>query len=184
MKPLNFEHVLMILRRIKGKTPLFFSGDIPAASPNENVVSTLQGVFKSKLNYEIPNSAISTAYRVGKKVPTQSPDKRNIVFKLSSKDIKNDIRGACRSVKPSNLYVNESLIPSRSKILYALRSAKRQFPDKVAACGSVEGKVYCWLKPPSPPGNNSRVFINTMAKLEEICSSFIGTTSSSLLNVN
>ena len=161
---------------------LIITGDVPAASPNEDVISTLQNVIKNKINYELPRDSISTAYRVGKKSTTQAPDKRSIVFRLNGKDLKDDIRKACRTVKPRNLYVNESLIPSRSTILFALRAAKRQFPSKVAACGSSVGKVFVWLKPPSATGSNIRIFINSMSRLDEICTKEFGTSATTFID--
>ena len=56
--------------------------------------------------------------------------------------MKNDLLQACISGTPRDLYINESLTPGRAKVLFTLRLAKRRFPDKIAACGSHDGRVY------------------------------------------
>ena len=61
-------------------------------------------------------------------------------------------------------YINESLTPTRSAILYALRKAKRMSPGVVAGCNSENGRVYAYVKNRDAAGDvtrNKKLLINT-----------------------
>ena len=162
-------------------TSLIISGEsIPNSVNGENVASITQDLIKSKLNYELPLSTISAAYRIGKKPTTQAPDRRPILLKLQHGGTKNDLRRAGKTVKPTNLYINENLIPSRARILQILRRAKRKYPNKISACGSQNGRVYVWLTASTEGGNNTKVFVNNESKLEDLCVKSLGVHSSDL----
>ena len=87
-----------------------------------------------------------------------------------------------------NMYVNESLTKTRSTIMYALRRAKMQYPDRISGSGSVEGKVAVWVKPlnPTAPGpmrnTNTRMFINSRQKLEKFCVDILGVPVSTFVD--
>ena len=115
-------------------------------------------------------------------MPVQGADKRNIMLKLCNSEIKKDILGACRGVKPLGLFINDDLIPSRATILFALRQAKKKFPSKIAAaCGSQDGRVFAFVKPPNPSAKNQKIFVNSMQKLEEFCSDTLNVQCENLL---
>ena len=84
------------------------------------------------------------------------------MVRLANAEIKNDILTACRTAKPSGLFVNENLTPLRASILYTLRQIKKRRPDKIEFCGSREGRVFCWIKPTNDHGKNRKLFINTL----------------------
>ena len=142
-------------------------------------------MYEIKVN--LKQSEIISANRVGKPVANISgseEDRRSILFKLAEYEEKVDILAACKTVKPSGLFVNESVIPKRSNILYCLRQAKKKFPNKVAACRTMDMKVFVWVKPPNPnaPGaRNSRMQINTPTKLNEFCINVLKTPLSSIV---
>ena len=122
------------------------------------------------------------AYRLGKKRDTQGPDKRDIIVKLCRRELKHDIIRACKSSKHDGLFINESLTPVRSFIQYGLRVARRKFPDKIVSLGSHEGKVYCWVKHDRAGDRNSKMFINSVAKFNELCENVLCCGASELVS--
>ena len=150
---------------------LIFSGSsIPVCRTGENSTAVACELIKSKLNFEVSPSNISTGHRLGNKSQSQEEDRRPIILKFCRREIKSDILKLCKENRPQNLYVNESLTPLRSKILYVLRLAKRNHPNKIASCKSLDGKVVVWVKPPRPDAQgarNTRVFINSKNGLEK-----------------
>ena len=85
------------------------------ASQSENPLDTVLHLFKQNLQCELPANSI------GNKPPNQSPDKRSLMVKLHNYESKRYIQAACRTVKPSDFFANDDLIPVRSSMLYALR---------------------------------------------------------------
>lgn len=167
-------------------TLLFSGDDIPAVSEGENCGQIVCDVIKEKLRLNFQTDILSIAHRVGKKPDKQGPDRRKIVVKLCRREVKSDLTNACRQLKPPNLFVNESLTPVRSTIMYVLRKAKRAFPEKVAGCNSSDGKVFVWVRPPNPNAplpRNSRMTINTHQRLVEFCSGILNTELSTLIDV-
>ena len=116
---------------------VILSGDrLPASTIGENCPAVITDAIKQDLNYSLDVNQIVSAYRVGKKPSPQGPDKRKILVKLSCRESRNDLIQAAKRVKPSGLFVNESLTPQRSRILYCIRQAKRQYPARVSGhCG-------------------------------------------------
>lgn len=165
-------------------TLLFSGSDIPAATTGENCGQLICSVVEEKLKLSISASVISIAHRVGKMPITQGPDRRSIVVKLCRREIKRDILDACRKFKPTGLFVNESLTPVRSTIMYILRKAKREFPNKISGSNSVDGKVFVWVHPPNPNApnaRNSRMSVNTHLKLAQFCSNILDTPLSTFM---
>ena len=159
---------------------LVFSGSsIPPYATGENTINLACDLLKTKLNLEVSPSNISTGHRLGNRSAAQGEDRRPIILKFCRREVKNDITNSCREVKPQNFYANESLTPTRSKILYVLRQAKKRHPSKIASCKSIDGKVVVWVKPPRPdaPGaRNTRVFLNTKASLEKFLRDLLETS--------
>jgi hypothetical protein len=155
---------------------------LPECKAGENSFSVTANIIKNSLNYNLPPNMVGTAYRLGRKTLSQSPDKRNILVKLNNKDIRNDILRAARTVKPNNLFFSESLIPSRATIFRALRQSRVRYPDKIAAVGSSDGRVYIWLKLPDANARNKKVYINSMSQLEHFCEKSLGVGAFELIN--
>ena len=159
------------------------SGDaLPAASPGENVIETSRAVIASKLKVNVPLEELSSAYRIGKRNPSQAPDKRNILLSFKSSQVKTDVIKAARSIKPSVLFINESLTPSLATVLYGLRRAKRRFPERVTGCGSLDGRVYVWVRRSDHGDGNMRIFINSSSKFDEFCKNTLGLCSTEIFN--
>ena len=128
-------------------------------------------LIKDKINLVFNPADISVAHRLGRK-PGQGPDNRNIVVKLCRMETKQDLLKACSAVKPRNFYKSESLIRKRSTVLYGLRQARKKHPNIIGGCGSQDGKVYAWIRPPKPnalQARNIRILVKKTAKNLRIC---------------
>ena len=146
--------------------------DLLSATDKEDTTQIVSSLLRDKVGYFLRNNEVSVAHRLGPKPKTQAPDQRNIIVKLCRREIKHDILKACRTVKPSNMYVNESLTRTRSATLYGLRQAKMKYPNIIAGCGSSDGKVYAWIKPPNPStpnAKNLKTLINTRERFSDFC---------------
>ena len=128
---------------------------------------------------------MSVAHRLGKKPATQAPDRRNLIAKFCRRDIKHDLLKACRAMKPPNLFINESLTKTRNTALFGLRQARKKYPKVVAGCGSTDGRVYAWIKPPNSDAENAkntRICINSRDKFETFCNDTLKCQSSDLID--
>ena len=136
---------------------LLIAGDgVPHVTAGENCNVLVWSMIKEKLKINISPNDISTSHRTGPK--PRSPrveDKRNIIVKLCRRDFKCELLSACRKRKP-NIYINESLTPTRSAILYALRKAQRMSSGVVAGCNSENGRVYAYVKNRDAAGDVTR----------------------------
>lgn len=166
-------------------TIIVSGNEIPAAVDGENSANIVRETIKDKIGVVIKPTDISIAHRIGKKPNNQVADKRNIIVKLCRRELKHDLLGACRRVRPPNLYINESLTPTRNTIMYGLRQAKKKFPDKIAGAGSSEGKVYVWLKPPvssAPLARNTKMWVNTRTRFDDLCKNILKCETSNLIS--
>ena len=128
---------------------------------------------------------MSAAHRSGAKPRAQKPDRRNIVVKLCRRELKRELLYASISVRPPDIYINESLTPLRSNLLCALRRAKRRFPERISACNSIEGRVYVWVPPSSAgdgDGRDIRLNIDTSDKLMDFCDKTLKVPLSSIVD--
>ena len=157
---------------------LIFSGPaIPEVSSGENCSSILQEVIKRELKVNIAPSDINTAHRLGPKPQAQGPDKRNIILKLCSRDLKRDIVVASKNqTKPVRIFANESLPPPRRKIFNTLRFMKREHPELVKGVSSFEGRVYAYTPNQSSAASTSRDrrhLVNDHDALVKFCGEFV-----------
>ena len=114
-------------------------------------------------------SDILVAHRLGKKNSGQQLDRRSIIVKLCRRELRSDLISACKSARPKDFYINESLTPLRSTIQYGIRRAKRRFPGKVLAYGSQDGRVYVLTPPPNSEARKIKTFVNTVDQFNEFC---------------
>ena len=159
---------------------LIISGRTLGSLANDNLPLSAIQLLRSKIQYEHSSVNILSAYRVGARSSVQSPDLRSLMLKLRDEDTKRDILSACRTVKPSDLYANDDLTPLRANMLYLLRRAKSKSSGKLVACGSSNGNVYAFIKPPNDSGRNQKVYIKTMDKLKSLFDRELGITLSEL----
>ena len=150
---------------------------VPEFKSGENCNVLVAEILKEKLKLNLGAVDISCSHRLGGKPASQKPDRRSIIVKFVRRDHKADVLRACKAVKPTNLFVNESLTPIRQNISFALRKAKKEFPLLISGTTSLEGKVYCWVKPPNPgaPGaKDTRVAINNSAEIKDFYRKTLG----------
>ena len=144
---------------------------MPPVVPGENCVAIACSLFKNQLNLNVQPNDISTAHRLGKKPTNQQMDTRRIILKLCRRDIKGDILKACKQLKPK-IYINESLTPVRSTIMYILRRAKKNPHSKVVGCSSSGGRVFAYVKASDAAqqdARDKRVPVNTYSELQAFC---------------
>lgn len=166
----NLEDRLDTLETANRRTNLVLSGEaVSKVSPTDNLRDSVTNLLKSTVQYELKASELSSLFRLGKKPPPQSPDRRSILLNLQDEDTKRDILLACRRVRPKGLYANEDLTPHRASLLFAVRRAKKEANGKIAGCGSINGRIFAYLKPPNPEARQQRVFIDNFDRLRNLC---------------
>ena len=157
---------------------MIFSGqDLPPVSTDENCVEVVKKIAQEKLQYILAPTDISVAHRMGPKPTSQRPDKRKIIVKFCRRNTKVDLLTAARCVKPENIFINESLTAQRQTILFALRKAKREFPNVISGTSTTDGRVYVWIKPQdatSSPSRDTRLLVNSLTRLEDFCQRNLG----------
>ena len=119
---------------------------LPPVSDNERCGQGALEVIRTKLNISLPIDVIVAAYRIGKKVD-QAPDNRNVLIRFTNKLQRTDLITAAETVKSDDLFVSESLTPTRKKIANALRQAKKKFPSNVSGTYTQNGVPYVWIEP-------------------------------------
>ena len=111
---------------------LIFSGSkVPAEVQDEKCDSVVLKLLENELKYKVSPNDISVAHRLGPKKNSQQSSTRSIIAKFCRRDAKTDIVSCARRAKPTGLFINESLIPQRHTVYYALRQAMRKLPNKV-----------------------------------------------------
>ena len=159
---------------------LVFSGDqIKTYEPNENCVQLAKSLIQNTLKMNL-DPMISTAHRMGKPPARDSnrPDKRAIIVKFIRRDDKFQILKTARdkSTRIQGLFVNESLTPTRSKILNVLRKCKSLENGLVKGTSTLNGRVFAIHKPAANASSDAaplRTEINTKEKLMDFCSNFL-----------
>ena len=109
------------------------------------------------------------AFRLGTQPLSQSADNRNLMLKFHDKRDRDDVLLSCKRCKPTDLYVNEDLTPRKSNILFALRRVRRKSNGRISECGSLNGRIYAYIRPPNQSERHQRVFIDSMERLDSIC---------------
>lgn len=151
-------------------TVVISGSDIPPASDNEDTAKVVTSLVKDKINLVIKASDISVAHRLGVRTASaQGTDKRKIVVKLCRREMKQDLLKASRTVRPNNIYISESLTRIRGTALFGLRQARKKYSNLISGCGSHDGKVYCWIRPPDANARSSKMFINTRENFYDLC---------------
>lgn len=146
---LNLEEKIDANKAIERRDTLIISGHIPSVTANENCNEIVRKLVGDTLRIPLDQHAIAGAYRIGKTARASGPDQRNISFKLSCQANKQEIFKRCRTMKPS-FYINESLTPIRSTIMYVLRKAKQQNPSKFGNARSSNGNVIVYIPRNTP----------------------------------
>ena len=159
---------------------------IPAFQTGEICSSVVTNLLRDKLNINVSVDDISVSHRLGRASNSQGPDRRNIIVKFCRRERKSDVLRACRLVKPQGFFANESLTPVRRTISHALRKAKKDFAQ-ISGTTTIDGSVYVWVKPPNPNAagaRDTRVTVNTMAKLHSFFENTLGGTLENYVTQN
>ena len=166
---------------------LIISGQVPTVSENENCTTIVRNLLKD-VHLNIKTEDVSTAHRIGKRPLPGRPDRRNIIFKLCRRDTKRDILDACRQQRPP-FYINESLTPTRSAIMFVLRKVKKNHPNVISNARSHDGNVHVFLPKSdvSLSQSNSRpkfnkIMINTKSALEDFLLSNLSCNSDKFID--
>ena len=128
---------------------------------------------------------MSVSHRLGSKPRQQGQDTRPIIVKFCRRDVKYSIRHSCRSLRPKDLFVNESLTPVRNQIFKTLRYIRKQHNDIVTGCGTSDGKIFAYTKssPTTAEGaGDKRHCINTMEALNQFCRIYVKQPIDNFLN--
>ena len=148
---------------------------VPMESQNEDSGTVVRDLIKSKLNIDLTTADINIAHRVGKRT-TGSPSKRTIIVKLCRRDVKTDLRKACKNQgksDPTKIFLNESLTPRRSTLFYTLRKIRSGHPAIVRGCTTQDGSIIAYTKSSSENSRDIRHVLNTQAALKQFCSTYI-----------
>ena len=147
----------------------------------------MHNLLKERCQYNLQIQDISIAHRSGVKPRAGVEDKRAIRFRVCRRDLVHDIIASCTKVQKaldlsSRIFVNVSLTPLRSKILYCLRQLKKDTGKKISSCrsnytGNIE--VYTPISGEAD-GKNLRTVINTRADLERFMDDRLGKDIESL----
>jgi len=79
---------------------LILSGDIPAATTDENCKKIVCDVLRDKISSNLQPSDIQYARRIGAATGDANLDKRSLLFKLSNPSGKYEVFRACKEHKP------------------------------------------------------------------------------------
>ena len=166
-------------------TVIISGTEVPAVRDDEIPAVVTCNLLKDKVGLVIQPEDVSVAHRLGRKPLNQTTDRRNIIIKFCRRETKQEILKACKTVKPKNIYINESLTPTRTTTLYGLRQAKKRFPNLIAGYGSSDGKVYAWIKPPNPQApqaRNAKMLVNTRRRFIELCDTILHCEATELVD--
>ena len=161
---------------------LIFSGPkVSTYTEGENCSTIARNLIRDTLKLQI-DPLISTAHRIGSPpAESSSPDKRGILVKFVRRDDKFKILQQARGkdTKVNELYVNESLTPTRAKIKNVLLQCKKMKDSPITGVSTQNCKVYVYTKPSADaPSTASSIKqeIGTKEKLAEFCRNFINSS--------
>lgn len=184
VKKLSFS--LDALDAYQRRDSVIFSGKkLPRVEENESCPNIIRDLVRTHLKLQM-DPLISTAHRIGK-IPAPSsdePDRRDIIVRFCQKDVKNRVYEVARKLKVKDLYVNESLTPTRRKIMGVLRQVVKKHGNKVKSASTFNGNCFIYMPPAAGAPPNAKLLreeINTMEKLEEFCENFLKVPVASFL---
>ena len=169
------------------KETLILSGQqVPDGKKNEDCKMIISELIKTHTKLILKPEDITLAHRIGPK--QDGSDKRRISFKMRNQELVQTLLKTCKDNKPP-FYVNASLTPTRNKIAYLLRRAKRKFPGKISKCSTFGGNVAVFMKEDNiqtrsknnaPAKADKKLVINTWSALEDFAVKILKTTAEEL----
>ena len=163
------------------KDSIIISGDLPAVSSQENLKELSVELLNRKLpECKVEAQDISICHRLQTKKPKpgQVAKPPNIYIKLVRRDVKQALVLSSKKQPrqgTNKIFVNESLTPTRSKVLHTLVDLKKKH-GSIKGVTSMDGHVYAYTA--APPGAASsqtgrpqdvRHRINTDRELQKFC---------------
>lgn len=115
---------------------------LPSEVHTENAKNIIVNTIRNHLKINIKDEDISVAHRLGK---VNQNKKRPIIMKLVNRSMKHDLVSACINLKP-NLYINESLTPTRQALFKKVLAVRAQHRAKFQQCHTQEGRIIVKLK--------------------------------------
>ena len=163
---------------------LTISGDcLPIYATSENSKAIVVDLLRTHCQFNLNPTEISIAHRLGKK--PSGEDRRSIRFRLCRRDVASDIMAACKELKPP-FFMNPSLTPLRTKLLYALRQLKKKKSEVVKfARANLKGELeaYTTVENSASPRSSHplmKTVITTRAELEKFANDVLGMPLSSV----
>ena len=152
---------------------VILSGNLlPPVSPDEDCSKVFVDTLKKELKMNINVGDLNTVHRLGPKPLGPGNDTRKIIAKLVRRDLKKDLIVASKKVK--GLFINESLTPTRSSILFSVRKIKKNHASIIKGYTTINGNVYVFTPPEGTSSSRDiRHLINTREKLAEFCRAYI-----------
>ena len=178
------------------KDSIIISGDVPAATVDENLKKITVELLNSKLpNSKVELQDISICHRLQTKVPPpgKTANPPNIYVKLVRRDVKQALVLSSKKQPRETIkkiYVNESLTAARSKVLHTLVDLKKKHPS-IKGVTSMDGDIYAYTARPNASAEKSsndrrglpdlRHRINNQRELQKFCDVHLCRTLESLL---
>ena len=134
------------------KNIMILSGtSVPIEQPGENPTLQAKECIENKIpGLKVSTNDIEACYRIGKKTYPQNPNKppRKILVKFTSPDKKTEYIKASKKVRPTGLFLSESLTETREKTLYLLRKIRKKMSNTGPFVGvtTIDGNIYVYLK--------------------------------------
>ena len=174
-KVVKLEYGLDSQDQYERKDSVILSGPaLPDVKERENCHEIVSQLVKNHLNIEVQPKDISVTHRLGHKNQTQaSASKRNIYIKLCRRDLKKEIIIASKKQKKPLLFCSESLSPVRRTLFFTLRRLKRDHPEIVKGCTTMEGRVFAFTPPVRGGAKDQRHHITNMEDLRDFCRTYV-----------
>ena len=135
-------HINRVEQYERRNTVILSGPALPAETPTENATRVVVAAIKDQLKLNVKEQDINVAHRLG---PVNQQRSRPIIIKLMNQNLKYDLVGTCVSIKP-NLYVNESLTPTRLTIFRKVLAIRKQHRQKFHQLFTKDGNIIVMLK--------------------------------------
>ena len=160
------------------RNTLVISGKaMPSAAEHEDSYNIVVDLVSQNSGISIARDDIDVCHRLGKP-RKDGPDKRSIIVKFVRRETKHKILKACSIKKPKDIYFNDSVSRTRSTILYVLRKAHHDYPDKIGKSSTRDGNVRVMLPSAGTQDLSTRMMVNTRRELDALLLTRLNATSS------
>ena len=121
---------------------LILSGSaIPIASPSENLTKEAAALIKEHTRYNVTESHIASAERLGRKPAQGKEDKRVILVKLHNKELKFDIIKHNLQQRSEGFYISEQLTPEVNDLYREIRKLRKGNRSLIAVLHTYKGII-------------------------------------------